>query len=69
MNTDITHLGLYETDPQDWSLIRLQCWIKEAEEILKSVQSSRDHELHGLSELIACERRAPTCPYGEPDKR
>ena len=52
MKLDIYQPGLYETDPQEWSLTRLQHWIKEAEHLVLEMKPSRDSEIVKLRVLV-----------------
>ena len=49
---DIYQSGLYETDPQEWSLTKLQHWIKEAEHLVLEMKPSRDSEIVKLRVLV-----------------
>ena len=47
-----SQLGLYETDPEEWSHSKLQGWIKEAEQLVAQMQSYTDTEVIELRSLV-----------------
>jgi|GEM_PF-7062218 len=52
MRHAVKQLGLYDTDPQEWSLARLQRWIQEAQQLLAQMQPGADRQITELRALV-----------------
>ncbi len=52
MKLQINQSGPYETDPQEWSLTRLQRCINEDEHLLSDMQTYTDSEVSALRVFV-----------------